>query len=465
METSLFPSDHEHVPDEPERDAQRDLESDAAFVRELLRPLVLFWIAAIVLRLVTAVTSPLVWTEAIAAIEVTALYVIAAMLAGWVLLSVQAAMQIAANTMRLMAFIYALRLVLSLFGPPLSMTQTDGVIALGLVAQVSVYFFLNRDYFVQRWRLAFAWLIMVAGAGATVWIEDGRSFFTLQAFAAGQEEVAPQAIEMIPSDRLWHSQRDLVEQAATLHPLVSGAAQEGRVYLVVIAPDGTQELFEREGQRALDLFSGRYEERLRMSAQLTNNGDRVLGAPLATNGNLQHLADLIADDADPARDMVAVYLTAHGSQNAEASTSLPDYTPLEPVTAASLRDMLERTGIEKRLVAISACYSGSWIEPLATQDTIVLTAARKDRTSYGCSDDREMTFFGENFLVSDLADDYSLEAIFRHTRARIARDEKAAMVEPSLPQVFVGKNMEDVWQARPTRFRASPRPRTTQPSP
>ena len=59
-----------------------------------------------------------------------------------------------------------------------------------------------------------------------------------------------------------------------------------------------------------------------------------------------------------------------------------------------LREALDAAGIRHRVIAISACYSGGWIEPLATEDSLVMTAADAEHTSYGCGHRSELTFFG-----------------------------------------------------------------------
>ena len=40
-----------------------------------------------------------------------------------------------------------------------------------------------------------------------------------------------------------------------------------------------------------------------------------------------------------------------------------------------LRAALDESGIRNRVIAVSACFSGGWIEPLATDSTLIMTAA------------------------------------------------------------------------------------------
>ena len=55
------------------------------------------------------------------------------------------------------------------------------------------------------------------------------------------------------------------------------------------------------------------------------------------------------------------------------------------------------------MALISACYSGVFVDPVGAPNRIILTAAREDRTSFGCSDDADFTHFGGAFLRDALA--------------------------------------------------------------
>jgi hypothetical protein len=52
------------------------------------------------------------------------------------------------------------------------------------------------------------------------------------------------------------------------------------------------------------------------------------------------------------------------------------------------------------VVVVSACYSGIFVPALQTDNRMVLTAARPDRTSFGCGEANVYTFFDQCFLES-----------------------------------------------------------------
>jgi hypothetical protein len=47
------------------------------------------------------------------------------------------------------------------------------------------------------------------------------------------------------------------------------------------------------------------------------------------------------------------------------------------------------------VIVVSACYAGGFIEPLKSPNTLIATAADSTNTSFGCSDDRDFTYYGE----------------------------------------------------------------------
>jgi Peptidase C13 family len=126
---------------------------------------------------------------------------------------------------------------------------------------------------------------------------------------------------------------------------------------------------------------------------------------------------------------------------------------VSPISAQSVTDALSKAQIKRRVIIISACYSGSWIPSLASPDSIVITAASKDRTSFGCDDSRQLTYFGEAFLNGPLSKGASLRDSFETARRKLAAWEVRDHLTPSQPQAYVGANMQALWRER-TRLKA-----------
>src|SRR5437763_9000530 len=86
----------------------------------------------------------------------------------------------------------------------------------------------------------------------------------------------------------------------------------------------------------------------------------------------------------------------------------------------SRKKMLDRSGIKKRAVVVSSCHSGSFIPALADPNTLVITASRADRNSFGCEDRRQWTYFGDAYFNQALRQDASFRRAFDRARELIA---------------------------------------------
>ncbi|HEY4974359.1 MAG TPA: C13 family peptidase, partial [Steroidobacteraceae bacterium] len=141
---------------------------------------------------------------------------------------------------------------------------------------------------------------------------------------------------------------------------------------------------------------------------------------------------------------------SHGSDEPLLSVS-NGILPLEQVSGDNLASALRDSGIKWRVIVISACHAGAFIAPLKDPDTLLITAAAADKTSFGCSDDRDLTYFGEAFYRDALPRAKSLQDAFALTRAAIATREQAEHVTASDPQAYVGAQIEQLLSQRPMR--------------
>jgi hypothetical protein len=248
----------------------------------------------------------------------------------------------------------------------------------------------------------------------------------------------------IDAEQLWTAQPGLLSAALARLPERAGPAP--KTFVVGVAAGGMQRIFGREAGKAGSVLAGRFGPGS-AAAVLSNSADDLKRLPMANRTNLAAVLGEIGRRADPRRDLVVLYLASHGSRDAELSTGLPDYTRLQPITADFLADALRKAGIGRRMVVVSACYSGSWIKPLASPDTILLTASAADRTSFGCDDERDTTVFGEAFVRHAAERGISLQDAFAAMRADINAQEAKSSGARSLPQSSVGANMQSLWTA------------------
>jgi hypothetical protein len=145
----------------------------------------------------------------------------------------------------------------------------------------------------------------------------------------------------------------------------------------------------------------------------------------------------IADRMDHDRDVLFLVLSSHGSKEPAISV-FNGSLPLKQLTAEELAAALKVSGIRWKVIVISACHAGAFIPPLKDDWTIILTAAAADRTSFGCSNDRDLTYFGEAFFRDALPKAATLREAFDQAASALAAREQAEHITPSKPQTFYG---------------------------
>jgi hypothetical protein len=74
---------------------------------------------------------------------------------------------------------------------------------------------------------------------------------------------------------------------------------------------------------------------------------------------------------------------------------------------------------------------------------MILTAARADRTSFGCSNEREWTYFGDAFFNHALRQERTFVAAYERARDLVETWEKEQGLVASEPQIFVGDAIRD----------------------
>jgi hypothetical protein len=121
----------------------------------------------------------------------------------------------------------------------------------------------------------------------------------------------------------------------------------------------------------------------------------------------------------------------------------------ETLKPSTLAEMLERTGVRRKVVVISACYSGVFIPRLANADTLVITAADANHASFGCEDKAKWTYFGDAFFNIALRQTKTLKEAFLLARTLVSKRELRQGFDPSHPQMAGGANVESLLVARP----------------
>lgn len=412
--------------------------------REAVVPLM--WLALAVLATLLAVAFPQAFglDQAIAA---TGAPVLAALLAGWLLGRRSDVWRLAPIFLGASMLLAVAALIDAWRGN----TEDPGAWAGGMIA-VILALWIWEGFAGRPWQRRMAAVAAVLGTLACAAALSHASYGAyqlsraLQPYLPGgvpaEDENAPATSPL--ADVLWGMQPELLAKAAAgLKRAPAGNAPHVRA--LAIAADGTQDQFGREASLALDMMARRYGQAWGGGIVLSNSAFTQNDTPLATRANLAAAAQAMAAHGNPARDWAFVYLVSHGGPDATLQTQTSEYDELTPIDAQAVDRALKDAGIRRRVIVVSACYAGSWIRPLANPDTIVIAAARHDRTSFGCGAGNALTYFGEAFLEGPLAQGTSLQSVFETTRRAVAAREKAIEGTPSVPQVFVGARMADIW--------------------
>jgi len=233
---------------------------------------------------------------------------------------------------------------------------------------------------------------------------------------------------------LFHLQGTLLdERLAELEPERPGIED---IYFVGVAANGLQDTFARELRAVKQVMDTRFDTDGR-SIALVNHPATLSQAPLATSTNLNSTLEFLGTNINVEEDVVFLFISTHGSSEHELSFEMP---PLElnQVNPTMLARMLADSGIKWKVIVLSACYSGGFIEPLKDENTLIITAADATHSSFGCEYSSDITWFGRAFFQEGLRSTYSLEDAFDVARRSVARRERAQKLEPSNPQMFVG---------------------------
>ncbi|MDB6159548.1 MAG: hypothetical protein JWO04_3254 [Gammaproteobacteria bacterium] len=236
---------------------------------------------------------------------------------------------------------------------------------------------------------------------------------------------------------LYDQPARLVASVEHLAPREPGAAN---VFFLGFAGDGEQSIFKREALFAETVFGEHFSSDDR-AVELINDDDDRDSYPIASVSGLRQSLKLIASRMDPEQDVLVLMLTSHGSQAGLAVVN--GSLPLLQLSPLELRHALDEAGIKWRVVIVSACYSGVFLDPLKGDGTLVITAADADHSSFGCDDDRDLTYFGEAFLKDSIPTTRTLEEAFRKASKLIEQRETSEHKTRSNPQMSVGAHMRE----------------------
>ncbi len=136
-----------------------------------------------------------------------------------------------------------------------------------------------------------------------------------------------------------------------------------------------------------------------------------------------------------------LYFTSHGGQDGILVGNMV-------VSPRTIAQMVEDSCNDRMtVVVVSACFSGVFVPALQSANRMIMTAARRDRTSFGCGEADHYTYFDQCVLES-LPLSRNFPALGSKVQDCVAARETAeGATPPSEPQVSIGYNVSQVLAA------------------
>jgi Peptidase C13 family len=330
-----------------------------------------------------------------------------------------------------------LPLLLAAFAVPLLSLVWQCAVAMGVLIYSFSYLVRGLRAFTGESQRRAA-LAGIAFLMVFVWLTDALEVIPDVWAAPEVAEAEDHGDSPADAETVLFEQSQRIDQA--LAAIRSDASPTPKAFFLGFAGVGEQKVFAQEIGLASRVLSERYGMESR-SLSLINDQRDLERAPLASVSGLQYALRGLADRMNLDRDVLFLVISSHGAKDPAIAVSNSDL-PLNDMTDEDLADALSASGIKWRVIIISACYAGGFIDALKDPHTIVITAAAADRTSFGCSNDRDLTYFGEAFFRDALPEAHSLRDAFERAKSAIALREHRERVDASKPQAYFGAELE-----------------------
>jgi hypothetical protein len=245
----------------------------------------------------------------------------------------------------------------------------------------------------------------------------------------------PQNIDV---ETVYYSQNSLLDK--TLMNLIEGKPGVADLFFIGFAGDAEEDVFMNEAKSAQEIMDGHFNTFGR-SLVLINNEKTVENIPLANGHNLKNSIKETAKLMNIDEDILVLFLTSHGSEDHYISANFPPFK-LNNLNAETINTALNAAGVKWRVIIISACYSGGFIEPLTDPYSLLITAANAKRNSFGCGHDGKYTYFGDAYLENGLKQTKSFIQAFDVAKKIIFEKENKEGFKNSEPQIMIGSEIE-----------------------
>ena len=280
---------------------------------------------------------------------------------------------------------------------------------------------------ISAWRRVVTVALYGAVLGAMhQWLPDSPIFYQDRSDEPG-----------IDVETVYYAQQQMLD--AEMIKLRPQTPNHTDLYFVGMAAYAEQDVFMREALAVRDIVVRRLGLAGR-TLTLINNKHTVDDYPLANRHNLARVASGLSHVMDVDDDVAVLFLTSHGYEDSSLAV---EFGPLglNDIYAEDIRASFDQAGIRYRVIIISACYSGGFIDGLKSPDSIVITASARDRSSFGCGAENDWTYFGQAYFAQAMMHTTSFVTAFEQAAATIQARERRESKEASMPQIWVGEHI------------------------
>jgi hypothetical protein len=246
-------------------------------------------------------------------------------------------------------------------------------------------------------------------------------------------------LSQLSIEDLFYDQQDLLNN--NLSALNESRSDMTDLYLLAVGGYGMEDVFLNEVRFVQDLFDRSFDTYKR-SLILVNNPATLNDYPMANGHNLQDALHGIAGRMDVDEDILFLFMTSHGSRKHRFSIDLGP-VPLDDLSPQQIRQALDDAGIRWRVIVVSSCYSGGFIEPLKDPNTLIITATAADRQSFGCGAASSFTDFGTAYFKHALAQTPDFIRAFDLAARWVEEKEQRENRRASIPRKYVGEAIRE----------------------
>jgi Peptidase C13 family len=258
------------------------------------------------------------------------------------------------------------------------------------------------------------------------WLPDSPIFYQTQTQEAG-----------VDVETVYYRQQHMLD--AAMVELRRETPGQTDLYFVGMAAYAGQDVFMREVLAVRQIVEQQFGLQGR-TLTLINNKHTVDDYALANRHNLARVAAGLGHVMDVTDDVAVLFVTSHGYEDASLAVDFENLG-LNDIHAQDIRSSFDAAGIRYRVIIISACYSGGFIDALQSPDSIVITASARDRSSFGCGAEEDWTYFGQAYFAQALQHTTNFIAAFEEAAATIKTREARELKPHSQPQIWVGENI------------------------